>query len=314
MKVLVAEDEPVSRRRLEALLENWGYDVVSAASGAEAWELLRKSDPPTLAILDWMMPGLTGPEVCRGLRERVQEPYIYVLLLTAKTDRQDLVLGLEAGADDYITKPFDAQELKLRVRAGRRILELQSELVAAREALRERAMRDPLTGLWNYDAIRDILVRELGRARREGRVLGVIEADLDHFKSVNDVHGHPAGDAVLQEVACRMQKEVRSYDSVGRCGGEEFLVVVPGPGEPEVLAVAERLRASIEEAPMAIPGKNIRVTVSLGIAIAALEASLRPDDLIRAADKALYRAKALGRNRVESSVSEELVPAGCSRF
>lgn len=299
MQVLIADDDVVSRRMLARTLESWHYEVIPACDGNEAWRLLQRDDAPQLAILDWMMPGMTGPAVCGELRRRRREVYTYVLLLTARTEKQALIEGMESGADDYITKPFDAQELKVRLRAGLRILELQAQLLAAREALREQATRDPLTCLWNRYSILDILNREVNRANRDGSGLGVIMADLDHFKRVNDTYGHLAGDAVLRETARRMQAAVRNYDAVGRYGGEEFLVVLPGSGDFSAMQLAERLRETICAEAISIPEGSLLATMSLGVTAWKRGAYPTPEMLLRAADEALYRAKASGRNRVE---------------
>jgi two-component system cell cycle response regulator len=302
MEILIADDDPVSRRLLEASLKKWDYQVVSACDGAQAWELLQEASVPRLAILDWMMPGLSGPEVCRNVRMQAREPYTYILLLTARNQKEDLIEGMEAGADDYITKPFDAQELKVRLRAGRRILELQAELVAAREALREQATHDSLTRLWNRSSILDILKREMAKAERETASVGLIMVDLDHFKQINDTHGHMTGDEVLREAARRMQASLRSYDAVGRYGGEEFLIVSPGSSQASAIHLAERLRSAIHREPLRVGEKSLTFSISLGVA-AVQGVATTPEVLIRAADEALYRAKELGRNRVESAGS-----------
>ncbi len=298
MRLLIAEDDPVSRRLLEARLGRWGYDVEAAADGVEAWRRLQEQDAPRLAILDWMMPGLTGPEVCRKLRKLASEPYTYILLLTARRQKEDLVAGLDAGADDYITKPFDENELKVRLRAGRRILELQAELVAAREALREQATHDGLTALWNRSSILGILEREVARAEREGTSVGVLMLDLDHFKSVNDTYGHAAGDEVLAEAARRMLASVRPYDAVGRYGGEEFLLVLPGCLPEYVSNLAERLCAALRQEPVRFLGRPIRFTGSIGGAVSRPGAGAPPNELLREADEALFEAKRRGRDRV----------------
>jgi diguanylate cyclase (GGDEF)-like protein len=284
---------------LARMLESSGYDVVAASDGDEAWRILERDDAPRLAILDWMMPGMTGPDLCRKLRERKREPYTYVLLLTARTDKQDVVEGMDAGADDYVTKPFEARELQVRLRAGRRILDLQADLVKAREALREQATHDPLTGLWNRYALLEALEREHSRAARGGTPLAVIMLDLDHFKRVNDTYGHLAGDAVLRQTAKRMQAVVRSYDLVGRFGGEEFLIVLPGTSGANAAQLAERLRAAVAHEPVSQDLLRIPVTASLGVGASGPEPSGDPQTLIRVADEALYRAKERGRNRVE---------------
>ncbi len=299
MLVLIADDETVSRRMLARMLTTSGYEVVAARDGDEAWRILERDDAPRLAILDWMMPGMTGPDLCRRLRERKREPYTYVLLLTARTDKQDVVEGMDAGADDYVTKPFEARELQVRLRAGRRILDLQADLVKAREALREQATHDPLTGLWNRYALLEALDREHSRAAREGTPLAVIMLDLDHFKRVNDTYGHQAGDAVLRETAGRMQAVVRAYDLVGRYGGEEFLIVLPGTSGVNAAQLAERLRAAVAYDPVDHDLLRIPVTASFGVGASGPEPSGDPQTLIRLADEALYRAKEKGRNRVE---------------
>jgi diguanylate cyclase (GGDEF)-like protein len=288
LRVLAAEDNPVFQSMLRTLLRKWGYDAVIAQDGNEAWRILESADPPRLAVLDWMMPGLDGVEICRRVRTGNREPYVYILLLTARTDSQDLVEGMDAGADDYLTKPFNAQELRVRIRAGHRILDLQ-------DALRHQATHDGLTGFLNRNSILEKLQEEMARNRREARPLSLLMVDLDRFKSVNDTHGHLAGDAVLREAAARMSKAARVYDSLGRYGGEEFLVILPGCDLPSAAAQAERLRQAIERSPF--PGSNqpLPITCSIGVASAA---GFDAESLIHHADEALYEAKAGGRNQV----------------
>ena len=303
MKVLIAEDDPVARPTLGAFLANWGYEVTMAANGTQALEILLQDNAPRLAILDWMMPGMDGIQVCQEVRKCADPPYTYIILLTAKTQKRDLIVGLEAGADDLLRKPPYPEELRLRLLRGRRILDWQEQLLAAREALLAQATQDSLTGLWNHGAILQILERELARADRDGSRVGVLMADLDHFKSVNDSFGHLAGDAVLLEIATRMRKVVRPYDAVGRYGGEEFLIVCPGCDPIQALHLAERLRAGIGDEPVSTPSGQITLTVSVGMAVG--ERSLLPNSLLRAADMALYRAKHRGRNRVEKWIAIE---------
>ena len=299
MKILIADDDPVSRRLLEAKLAKWGYDVIVTCDGNEAWQAMLAEDAPRLAVLDWMMPGMDGIEVCRKVREDGNDLYTYIILLTAQQEDADLVAGMDAGADDYITKPFKANELRVRLRAGRRIIDLQDELIAAREALREKATHDPLTGLWNHEEILRILGQELNRAEREGLSVSVVMADLDHFKRVNDTYGHMAGDSVLRTTAKRMLAVTRSYDAIGRYGGEEFLIVLPGCDHRCATAAAIRLINSIGQEAVDSPEGMIPVTVSLGIAGSTPTQRMEPDSIIQAADAALYRAKANGRNRFE---------------
>ena len=303
MKILVAEDDLVTRRILEAYLAKWGYEVVMVANGREAWELLQKDDTPRLAILDWMMPGLDGTSICREVRKRNLQPYIYLILLTARGYKQDLIEGLESGADEYLTKPFDPYELKARLRSGARIVELQDNLIQAREALRELAMRDPLTNLLNRRATLDCLLSELSRADREKNPLSVMMVDADHFKSVNDSFGHLAGDEVLCEVARRLRTSARTYDLVGRFGGEEFLVVAPACRSADGLIQAERLREVVCSLPITLKDKSVTVTISVGVATTLDPNPRNMEALLNAADNALYRAKAAGRNCVAGETS-----------
>jgi len=297
-KVLVAEDDPVSRRMVEAFLTKWGYRVVTAANGTDALRILEAENAPSLAVLDWMMPGLEGPDVCRRVRVRLDRPYVYILLLTARTQKDDLLRGLESGADDYLTKPFDAQELRARLHVGQRILDLQKNLIAARDELRFRATHDALTGIANRGVILDAIHREHSRQLREGGSLGLIMVDLDHFKHVNDTHGHLAGDAVLKEVARRMTACARPYDTVGRYGGEEFLVVVASADGVGAMALAERIRREIAARPVLTDAGPVSITASCGVTVSNADKPLDSEDLLRAADEALYLAKQQGRNRV----------------
>jgi two-component system cell cycle response regulator len=297
--VLVAEDDPIFLRILQNWFQKWDYRVTAVKNGVDAWEALQQPTAPPMAILDWMMPGMDGIEVCRKIRSRPQAPYCYVLLLTAKDNIEDVVTGLDAGADDYLTKPFDVDELRARIRAGKRILELQAALIRAHDTLQYESAHDPLTALWNRGAIVGFLKNEVERQQRSSQPLGVMMADVDHFKKINDTYGHLVGDAVLKEVGRRLADGVRSYDSVGRYGGEEFLVIVPGCKAADLVTSAERLRSSIAESSFETSAGPLAVTLSVGAASGSND-GLRQDIelLLRAADRALYVAKAEGRNRV----------------
>jgi two-component system cell cycle response regulator len=309
-KILIADDSPVSRRILEAFLAKRDYDVISVADGEEALQVLSRDDAPRLAVLDWMMPGLEGTRVCRKLREQTEDkPYVYVLLLTARTEKADLLKGLDSGADDYITKPFDPPELLARLSVGRRILDLQDKLIAARDELRFRASHDALTGVSNRAVILETLHREQSRQEREGGSFGIIMVDLDHFKNVNDTYGHLCGDAVLQETSKIMQASLRPYDVVGRYGGEEFLIVVPRSDAPSAQRVAERIRKAIAAKPILTPAGEISVTASFGVAASTDAARMEPQHLLQMADDALYRAKQNGRNRSELAPASPLPEA-----
>jgi len=296
LRILVADDDRFSRMVLTRTLRSWGYVVEEAEDGVAAAAALSRHDGPQLGIVDWMMPGLDGPEVCRRVRETNAEPYRYLMLLTSKNRREDLVQGLNSGADEYLSKPFDPLELQARLRIGRRLLELQTQLIDARDALHRQATRDGLTGLLNRTAIIDALEEELARNARRQTGLGVLVVDLDHFKSINDTHGHLAGDGVLRESARRMADVVRSYDRIGRYGGEEFLVVLPDCSRESMLEVGERVRAAVGGAPVFTEGVDVPVTASIGAAW--LEGSGASDALVRRADDALYVAKRTGRDRV----------------
>jgi len=306
VKILIAEDDAISRRLLERTLVRLGHEVIAVGDGSEAVQMLLAPDAPRLAILDWMMPGADGLAVCREVREKA-ESYIYVILLSAKDRHEDMITGLDAGADDFLTKPLNAVELRARLHSGARVIDLQERLLAAQEALRIEATHDHLTGLVNRRMIMHHLTRELNRARHEGRSVVVALADLDHFKAVNDTHGHAAGDAVLFETASRMRAAVRAYDFVGRYGGEEFLLVLPGADAMTGQSIAERVRARVAEEPvhggLTTP---LCVSVSVGVAWTGT-AGLEPNALVAAADAALYRAKANGRNRVESDAADASV-------
>lgn len=298
MKILIADDDAISRRILVSRLTKWGFEVMEVAEGRRAWEILQEDDPPRMAILDWMMPGMDGIEICRAVRDRDQEPYIYILLLTAKSQKEDLIEALKAGADDFLVKPYDPHELQVRLQVGKRIIDLQEALIRAREELRLLATRDALTGLWNRRTILEILEQELARASRDGYPLGLLIADLDHFKRVNDTLGHLAGDEVLKEAARRMQSALRPYDALGRYGGEEFLIIIPNCTRQSLLKVAERIRLQMVEEEIPTVEGAVSITLSVGGLSSNGTKGTDVNSLIRMADDALYRAKAEGRNRV----------------
>jgi len=311
MRVLIAEDDAVSQRILEAFLVKWGYEVAVAAEGEEAWGLLQASDPPRMAVLDWMMPGRDGTEICRGIRRRMDRAYTYVILLTARGQKEDIVNGLEAGADDYVTKPFDPFELRARLNAGRRILELQDQLVQARESLRDQASRDPLLNILNHGTILKMLRKEVARASRTHCPLAIAMIDVDQFKTINDTYGHQAGDAVLVEACRRLQAGMRTYDSLGRYGGDELLAIFPGCDRAAAARFAESFRARVGSQGIETPQGLIPITLSLGVAALDDMRDLKPEEFVRIADAALYRAKSAGRNCValatDQDVAEEVL-------
>jgi diguanylate cyclase (GGDEF)-like protein len=295
VQILIAEDDAISRRLLELALVRQGHQPISVTNGTDAQELLLNPDGPRLAILDWMMPGADGLAVCRAVRRR-EGPYVYVILLTARDRAEDMAAALAADVDEFLTKPLDDGDLRARIRSGERLLALQESLLETQEKLRYQATHDDLTGLWNRPTVRKQLDAELSRARRAARSVGVLLADVDHFKKVNDTHGHSAGDVVLREAALRMRGALRAYDSIGRYGGEEFLIVLPDCSTELAMMVAERARAAVAM-PVRLGDVDLPVSISLGVASTA-SVAMESDALIRAADQALYRAKAAGRNRV----------------
>ncbi len=299
MRILIADDDSVSRRLIESRLLKWGYEVIATSNGKDALDVLRTEGAPGLVILDWVMPGIDGVDVCRTIRAERKLSYTYIMLLTSNDRDEDLVAGMEAGADDYLIKPCKPNELKVRLRAGRRILELQNQLLEAQDALVVRATHDSLTGLWNHEEIISAVTRELARANRENGNFSLIMADLDHFKQINDTFGHLAGDEVLREISRRFLSVVRAYDSVGRYGGEEFLIVLPCCDIEEAQMIGKRMLGVINQEAIHVNGKVIHLTISIGAATYRQNGVCEAAELIQMADEALYGAKKNGRNRME---------------
>ncbi len=299
MKILIADDELMSRKMLQKTLERAGYEVTAVENGRLAADQLCPPDGPRLALLDWVMPELDGLGVCREVRQRKEQSYVYMVLLTSREAKEDVVAGLQSGADDYLTKPFDPEELKARLRTGLRILNLEDRLVEAREEMRFQATHDTLTALWNRGVIMDLLGRELARSRREKVCTAILMCDLDHFKNVNDAYGHATGDDVLRETAKRLLASVRSYDFVGRYGGEEFLIVLNNCNPAFALARAEQIRKTIAQTPVPSGSGPIRVSMSVGLLLSQDWGHLPAEELLPEVDAALYAAKAAGRNCVK---------------
>ena len=294
-KVLIAEDNAVSGKILQKNIKDWGYEVVLVKDGKKAWSAL-KSEGIKLAVLDWMMPEINGIQLCKKIREndhqREDQDYTYIILLTAKDEQEDLIKGFSAGADDYITKPFNHLELKARLKTGKRIIDLQKQL-------QEQALRDGLTGLWNRKGMFNILDKEINRSQRDNLPLAVIMIDIDKFKAINDTHGHPTGDLVLQKVAKILKKNVRNYDEICRYGGDEFLLILPNCNMAKTKKIAERLRKSVIEHKITDEAISLHITVSLGGASTENHSEdVATEALTMAADKALLEAKNNGRNCV----------------
>lgn len=300
MDILVAEDSKVSQAMLKAILGRWGHRVVLAADGLKALEIMDKPDAPQLILLDWIMPGMDGLDVCRKLLEDPSREPPYIIFLTAKDTMSDMVVGLGAGASDFIKKPFNREELHARINVGQRTLRLQKELVAAREKMANLAMIDPLTGAFNRRAMIEMIEKEQARTIRKGGAIWLALFDVDRFKQINDTHGHHVGDQVLVEFCDVIRKRIRKTDTLSRWGGEEFLLMAPaGDYELSLASVSplfDRIRQSIEDTPVHAEGKEIRYTTSAGVAL--LHAHDNLDLILQSADAALYEAKRGGRNRV----------------
>ena len=298
MRILIVEDEPEFRLLLSLLLRQGNHEVIEAMDGQTAWELLQRERIP-LVLTDWVMPQMHGPELIRKIRGANFPHYTYIILLTARTAHQDMVEGLRSGADDFLVKPFDPDEMQARLQIAERILGLEAKLRETLDQMRVLALKDSLTGILNRRAIFETAEGELDRANRESTSLSILMTDLDHFKTINDRFGHAAGDLALKLAVEMIVKNLRPYDHVGRWGGEEFLVVLPNTNSDEAYQIAERLRIAIENAEMDLgEGDALGLRMSLGVTSTVLGNTLNLDSLVKQADVALYLAKNKGRNQV----------------
>lgn len=297
MKILVVEDDPIQRRILTAYLSKGGYEVQQSEDGEDGFALWEREQIRFL-ITDWMMPRLDGPDLIQLIRSQDTQKYTYIIMLTAREEKGDVVAGLNIGADDYLVKPCDPGELMARVKIGHRILDLESRLKEARDAMEHLARHDGLTGLLNRRAIYQMAQAELARARREITTLSVIMLDLDFFKKINDSFGHPTGDETLRVVAGALEANKREYDGAGRWGGEEFLILLPNTGLENAAMVAERVRSAIDSISLQAGGARVHVQASLGVACLRPDGADSLDEVLSQADQALYQAKRAGRNRV----------------
>jgi len=303
MKFLIVEDDPILRLILKKTLEDKGYKVILAKDGQEGWEIFQKEKEEIyLAIIDWIMPRMDGLSLCQKIRKSKVSHYVYIIFLSAKTEKDDIITGLDVGADDYLTKPLEVRELLCRIKVGLRIIELEQKLREINQKLQILALTNGLTGILNRRAVLERFREEIYRAIREKWSLGVIMIDIDHFKKINDTYGHVIGDKVLKEVVNRLRSKLRPYDIIGRYGGEEFLVIIPKITGKSLYEVGERLRKSVCEESFKVDSETLTVTISLGATWVKLpkkiDVEMLIEDAIKVADKALYKAKDQGRNQV----------------
>lgn len=305
--VIVAEGDKTRRAAMLGWLKDWAYRAMPAVNGEHALELLQQPGGTKLALVGQKLRGLDGPGLCRKIKRR-RPAHTYVVLLTGEGREQEVEAGLAAGADDCLQHPFAASDLQMRLRVGQRVLQLQQQLAAAQKALKFGSTHDALTGIFNRDMIASTLDRELARALRTKKALGILKIDLCHLREINRLHGHSAGNAVLQEIARRLRSSLRPYDSVGRYGAEEFLVIIPEIAPEHLSSVVARLRASMTQAPIAAGGGALPIAVSVGASgMAAGTQALGAHFLLHAADVALYLSRRSGRNCVRVCGSEDRV-------
>jgi two-component system, cell cycle response regulator len=303
-RILVVDDHPDNLEIINARLTSRGYQVELASNGQEALDRVH-ANPPHLILLDVMMPVIDGYEVSRRIKQDASLPYVPIILVTARDSTEDKVEGLDAGADDYLTKPVNFPELEARVRSMLRIKKLQDELdlknrelEEANRKLRKLSITDGLTGLFNHRHVHELLHEEFERSRRSEEPMAVVMMDLDRFKQVNDTYGHPTGDVILFETAQILRETAREIDMIGRYGGEEFMAILPGTDEEEAARFANRCREAVGEHVFRDESVEVRMTTSAGAASFPFADVETPDDLIKLADQALYHAKESGRNRV----------------
>lgn len=318
MRILIAEDDLVSSRVLAITLTNWGHDVVITDNGLEAWAVLQQGNAPRLAIIDWMMPGLDGPEICRRIRSDTKTAATYIILLTALRQKENMVAGLEAGADDYLTKPFDRDELRVRLQAGARIVELQCSMAErvnelegaiverklAEDALRNLSLTDDLTGLYNHRGFFKLAEHHLNLAQRNQQSSLLFYADLDGLKEINDTFGHSEGSLAIAKTAQVLSKTFRTTDIIARLGGDEFVVLA----QDALLDETGHMIARLEENLRSLNDQNerqYRLSLSVGAVLIDPDSDLSIDQLIRKADQAMY-----GHKRGKKHLSRSTLHAG----
>jgi diguanylate cyclase (GGDEF)-like protein len=313
MKLLIVDDELISLAQLKNSITSWGYEVMTVIDSSRAWEVLREQREPMIVLMDWVMPGMDGVELCRKLQACSNRYYCYIIMLTVKSGKEDVAMGLDAGADDYLVKPVHPRELQSRLSVGRRVLEYQytlekltEELVQANRELQRMAAVDGLTGVANRRHFEARYQDEWRRAKRDGYPLSLILIDIDHFKQYNDTYGHIAGDECLKKVAGVLAETItRAGDMVARYGGEEFAVLLPNTDSVGTAVVAEALRAAVSGMEVEHAGSDCKIlTISIGAATVWPSQEADSKELMAVTDRALYQAKAAGRNIVRQSVQQ----------
>jgi len=299
-EVLVVDDSPVYRKLVEQVLSAEAYSLVFACDGAEAMKLFEERSP-SIVVTDWMLPDFSGFELCQRIRSDDTRPYTYIIVMTSNGDKGNVVKGLQSGADDYLTKPFDPEEMLARIGVGRRIIDLNRELAAKSAKLEQAARTDPLTGLPNRRAIEEWAERQTRGAVRHGFPLWVVLGDIDNFKTINDSFGHDAGDIVLKIFADMLKKNTRASDICGRLGGDEFLLVITHVESAHVEATVNRFREQFAALSFPLQGQSVRVTASFGVTGVQAKDAQGFGVLVRQADQMLYEAKRAGRNLVRVS-------------
>lgn len=308
MKILVAETDPGARQSLRDKLDEWGYQVSAAEDGDQALTQLRQPAPPRLVLMGSITQGMTAKRLCREIRDLGEKPYLYLIMLAPKVQSQYILEGMEAGADDYLTTPFDELELKARLRAGKRILDLREELHRAQATIGYQAYHDPLTGLWNRGAILDALNRELARVKREKTPVGLVLCTIQELKGINDRFGHMAGDAAIRATARELRTSLRAYDALGRYSGESFLIILTGCDSANALKQAERFQASLEGQVVDVSqwgkfasGKDAMLPVHHSFGVVSGSGDNDAESLLRALEDADHKARAGAPSRIESA-------------